>query len=156
MLLPTKAHPCVLAKDTLGRCVPVDASAVPYVAIPAAAPPTDAGARYSAVSAGASRRKTGIRMGEFAVVRLKGRVVGPIVADAGSWNKIGKGSGALLARLRSDAEIRTVAAGVEYIVVPGSGRGHRGQAADDLAATVSREGCRRYGLLIGEPTADCV
>lgn len=155
MLLPTAAHRCVLPKDALGRCVPVDASNVPYVAIPASGPSTSAGRAFRSVDAGAFRRKTGIRMGDFAVVRLGGRAVAAVVADAGPWNKIGEGSAALLARLQPDGSPRTVGAGVEYVVFPGSGRGHLGLSPDDIAATVSREGCARYRLLVGVSDAEC-
>lgn len=155
MLLPTSADPCILRKDELGRCVPVNAAKIPYIAIPASGPSLADPVAAAAVDPKAFRRKTGIAIGDFAVVLLNGKVVSAIVADSGPWNKIGEGSAALLGALQPDGKPRTVPSGVTYIVFPGSGLPYRQLLPDTLADAVSSEACRRYRSLIGQPHAAC-
>lgn len=71
-----------------GRNIPTDSDAVPYIVIP------NWGSADSATR-NAFARKTGIQLGDFAVVIFGGKIVPVVVADGGPFNKIGEGSVAL-------------------------------------------------------------
>jgi hypothetical protein len=142
MLLPTQAHPCpeVLKKDPdyKPKCLPVDASQIPYVAIPQAAP------------AGINKKEfgdlSGLAMGDVGVVIANGKTIPVIIADGGPAYKIGEGSTALLAALSSDGKPRTIAGKVTLVLFPKSGFGS-GISPDTLKADVEKRAIALFAQL---------
>lgn len=155
MLLPTPNHPCMLNKDALGRCVPVNAAEIPYIAIPNDGPSPKSGPQFASVQRSRFRRITGVAVGDFAVVSANGRNVAAIVADSGPWNKIGEASAALLAKLSGDGKPRTIGSGVTYTVFPGSALPYRQLNADALRQVVTSEACKHFRAAVSNANAQC-
>jgi hypothetical protein len=128
MLDPTPTHPCVIGTRT--SCVPVNADEIPYVVIPAGAPP--------GIDGGEFRRRTGLNFGDYGVVIANGRTIPVIVADGGPAYKIGEGSTALLRALASDGRPHTIGSGVTFILFPGS-RDPRSSLSPDTLERRARE-----------------
>ena len=143
MLRPTAARPCprvLVAQGAGPRCLPVDASAVPYVVMPGAAPP--------GIDGRAFRTLTGLAFGDVGMVLANGKRVPVIIADGGPAYKMGEGSTALLAALSADGRPRTMARGVTFVLFPGSGLGPD-VSADTLKEEVAAKAERLYARLVG-------
>jgi hypothetical protein len=132
MLDPSAAHPCILPRTAHRQCVPVNAAEIPYVVLPGAAPP--------GIDGGEFRQRSGIGLGDYGVVIANGRTIPVIVADVGPAYKIGEGSTALLSALSSDGRPRTIAAGVTFLIFPGSRDPRASLSPDTLARQVRDRG----------------
>src|SRR5262249_31051865 len=110
----------------------VDASTIPYVALPPEA------------------KEWGAALGDFAVVMnaRNGRIAFAIFADVGPKSKLGEGSIALAEALGIGSSPKNggLDAGVIYAVFPKSGNGAPRSAAD-----IDREGKRLFDALGGRP-----
>lgn len=136
MLKPTSSEPC--PKPTRGAgtyCLPVDASRIPYIAIPGSAPAGINGREFQS--------KTGVAIGDLGMVIANGRAIPVIVADVGPAYKIGEGSTALLEALSSDGQPHTISAGVTFMIFPRTSLG-RNVPADDLARLVKEKAEEAY------------
>jgi hypothetical protein len=150
MLKPTAAQPCPFAvtkgKVTGQYCLPINAAEIPYLVIPGFGP--------KGIDSREFRQKTGISMGDLAVVIAQGKVIPAIVADVGPAYKIGEGSAALLVKLSSNGQPDTIGHGVRYIVFPGTSLGHD-TSADTLRENVQVKAMALYNSLIRTlPTGD--
>lgn len=138
MLNPTASVPCPRAAGARPPCLPIDAERIPYVAIPAAGPPSIRPREF--------RDKTGIGWGDFGVVIANGRTVPVIVADGGPANKIGEGSTALLRALSADGKPRPIGSGVTVVLFP---RSAERLTVDTLEERVRTRGAELYRRLTG-------
>ncbi|WP_436407650.1 glycoside hydrolase family 75 protein [Burkholderia seminalis] len=140
MLKPTQMRPCPAALKKTGDkyCLPVDASNIPYIAVPGFGP--------RGIDGKAFGKKTNIALGDLGVVIANGKVVPVIVADYGPAYKIGEGSTALLRKLSVSGTPETINAGVKYIVFPGTSMG-RNTSADTLADDIRQKAMALYERL---------
>ncbi len=140
MLKPTETWPCpaVLKKTNGTYCRPVDASRIPYIAIPGFGPHGIDGKEFG--------KTTNIALGDLGVVIANGKVVPVIVADYGPAYKIGEGSIALLSKLSASGKAKTIGSGVKYIVFPGTSLG-RDTSADTLATDIEQKAMALYERL---------
>jgi len=142
MMLPTAAHPCPEVLKTnpayKPKCLPVDASQIPYVVIPQAAPK------------GVNRKEfvelSKLAMGDVGVVIANGKTVPVIIADGGPAYKMGEGSTALLAALSSDGKARPISGKVIFVLFPKSGLGSA-LSPDTLKADVEAKAMALFAKL---------
>jgi hypothetical protein len=147
MLDPTSQTLWVIETKTGKRCVPVNADRIPYVVIPAAAPPGIDGTRFKALS--------GVAIGDYGVVIANGKIVSVVVADSGPAYKMGEGSTALLQKLSEDGKAHTISANVTYIMFPNTHDPRNSLSPDSFEALVGKKGCEYYAKLIGAQSVSC-
>jgi len=142
MLKPSVRQPCPAAIPRSSHCLPVDASRIPYIVMPIAAP--------RGIDATAFRTKTGLAFGDLGMVLANGKQVPVIIADGGPAYKIGEGSTALLAALSDDGKPRTRAGRVVFIAFPGTSPG-RDVDADALAEIIRQRAGDLFAKLTASP-----
>lgn len=131
---------CVVPSKTGKECIPLNADLVPYVVIPAAAP--------KGIEAGAFERLSGIKLGDYGVVIVNGKVVPVIVGDEGPAYKIGEGSSALLRKLSNDGKKRTYASEVTFVLFPGTADERRTLSLHALPNRIESKGNAFYSMLV--------
>ena len=139
MLNATAATPCVLASHSGKACVPLNADEIPYVVIPAAAPPGIDAHEFETLSK--------LRVGDYGVVIANGKTIPVVVGDEGPAYKIGEGSTALLRALSADHKVHTFGSGVVFILFPGSLDPVSTLKPETLASVVSKKGADLYSKI---------
>jgi Fungal chitosanase of glycosyl hydrolase group 75 len=156
MLNPTPSTPCVIkikhGKPLTTECVPVSADTIPYIVIPAAAPPPQKIKPEKPavqIDGGKFKSLSKLEIGDYGVVIAHGKVVPVIIADAGPAYKIGEGSTALLKRLSSDGKPHTIGSGVVFILFPKTHDPRESLPPETLLEVVNKKGCDYYRKLGG-------